>query len=67
MLNLKIVMKVLKAQGKNYLAEPDVIVHNKETFRLPSMFPLISYVFPCTEILKVYGCLTAHLLKYLQA
>ena len=53
MLNLKIVMKVLKAQGKNYLAEPDVIVHNKETFRLPSMFPLISYVFPCTEILKV--------------
>ena len=27
MLNLKIVMKVLKAQGKNYLAEPDVIVH----------------------------------------
>ena len=29
------------------------INHNKETFRLPSMFPLISYVFPCTEILKV--------------
>ena len=25
------------------------------------------FFFPCTEILKVYGCLTAHLLKYLQA
>ena len=36
----KIVMKVLKAQGKNYLAEPDVIVHNKETF-----FPSMSFSF----------------------
>ena len=40
---------------------------DKEDLRKEREEKLISYVFPCTEILKVYGCLTAHLLKYLQA
>ena len=32
-----------------------------------TVIKLIDQEDPCTEILKVYGCLTAHLLKYLQA